>query len=289
MNSNYSETFTDQFESFLHYMPNNPFQEPFKVAWEYMIRNYSKQYIAVLGSLLVHEVVYFSLCLPAFCFQFIPFMRRYKIQQDKPETFEKQWKCFKLLMFSHFVVQFPMMYGIYLYTEIFGVGYDWLSMPRWYVLAGQVIICSIIEDTWHYWIHMLMHDKRLYKYVHKIHHSYQSPFGMTAEYAHPIETIVLGFGFFAGILLLANHIIMLWTWVTFRLLETIDVHSGYDLWFLNPMHLIPGYAGVRFHDFHHYNFVGNYASTFRWWDWIFGTDKYYVEYCKRNRKNIKFS
>ena len=36
---------------------------------------------------------------------------------------------------------------------------------------------------------MLMHDKRLYKYVHKIHHSYQSPFGMTAEYAHPIETL----------------------------------------------------------------------------------------------------
>jgi len=34
-----------------------------------------------------------------------------------------------------------------------------------------------------------MHDKRLYKYVHKVHHNFQSPFGMTAEYAHPAETV----------------------------------------------------------------------------------------------------
>ena len=58
MNTSYSETYTYQIESFLYYMPNNPLQEPFKVAWEYMIRNYSKQSIAVLGSLLVHEVSY---------------------------------------------------------------------------------------------------------------------------------------------------------------------------------------------------------------------------------------
>ena len=35
--------------------------------------------------------------------------------------------------------------------------------------------------------------------------------------------------------------------MAFRLLETIDVHSGYDIP-LNPMHLIPGYAGIMNHD-----------------------------------------
>ena len=28
-----------------------------------------------------------------------------------------------------------------------------------------------------------------------------------------------------------------------RLLETIEVHSGYDFPYINPLHLIPGYAG----------------------------------------------
>ena len=37
-------------------------------------------------------------------------------------------------------------------------------------------------------------------------------------------------------------------------------------------------TGSRFHDFHHYNFNGNYASTFRFWDWLFGTDQQYKEF-----------
>lgn len=88
-----------------------------------------------------------------------------------------------------------------------------------------------------------------------------------------------------------------------RLLETVEVHSGYDFPYLNPLHLIPGYAGkkflgginffalflsipvsclstpgTRFHDFHHRNFLGNYGSTFIWWDWIFSTDQQYKEF-----------
>lgn len=89
-----------------------------------------------------------------------------------------------------------------------------------------------------------------------------------------------------------------------RLLETIEVHSGYDFPYLNPLHLIPGYAGIniiqldhnclynclyffilgiRFHDFHHKNFVGNYSSSFVWWDWLFGTDKQYKEYIAQEK------
>ena len=37
-------------------------------------------------------------------------------------------------------------------------------------------------------------------------------------------------------------------------------------------------SGAQFHDFHHCNCVGNYASTFTWWDKIFGTDQQYKEY-----------
>lgn len=47
---------------------------------------------------------------------------------------------------------------------------------------------------------------------------------MQAEYAHPAETIILGAGFFIGIMIFCNHVFFLWAWVCFRLLETIDVH-----------------------------------------------------------------
>ncbi|XP_066574149.1 methylsterol monooxygenase 1 [Amia ocellicauda] len=258
-------------------LPENPLQEPLKHAWTYMLDNYTKFQIATWGSLFVHEFIYFLFCLPGFIFQFIPFMQKYKIQPDKPETWEKQWKCFKMLLFNHFCIQLPMICGTYHFTEFFSIPYDWDSMPRWPFLLAQCFGCAVIEDTWHYFLHRLLHHKRVYRYIHKVHHEFTSPFGMQAEYAHPLETIILGAGFFIGIMVFCNHVTLLWAWVTFRLLETIDVHSGYDIP-LNPLHLIPFYAGARFHDFHHMNFIGNYSSTFTWWDKIFSTDSLYNTY-----------
>ncbi|XP_064614284.1 methylsterol monooxygenase 1-like [Liolophura sinensis] len=263
---------------YLELLPENPLKEPFRDAWEGMLQNYSKFQIATWGSLLVHEIVYFGVCLPAFLFQFIPFMQRFKIQDDKPEEFSKQWKCFKLILFNHFFIQLPLICGTYVFTEMFSIPYDWQHMPTWYNLALRVLGCAIIEDTWHYFLHQALHHKRIYKHIHKVHHFYQAPFGMTAEYAHPAETLILGMGFFWGILLLCNHFILMWVWVSIRLIETIDVHSGYDVPYLNIFHLIPFYGGSRFHDFHHRNFIGNYSSTFTWWDKIFGTDQQYKEF-----------
>jgi len=40
----------------------------------------------------------------------------------------------------------------------------------------------------------LLHHHSIYKYVHKVHHDHAAPFGMAAEYAHPIETAFLGLG-----------------------------------------------------------------------------------------------
>lgn len=62
-------------------LPENPFQPSLKHAWGYMLDNYTKFQIATWGSLIVHEFIYFLLCLPGFLFQFMPFMQRYKIQQ----------------------------------------------------------------------------------------------------------------------------------------------------------------------------------------------------------------
>ena len=42
---------------------------------------------------------------------------------------------------------------------------------------------------------------------------------------------------------MCDHVVQMWLWMFVRLLETIEVHSGYDFPYLNPLHLIPGYAG----------------------------------------------
>ena len=58
-----------------------------------------------------------------------------------------------------------------------------------YVTVAQLVGCLVVEDTWHYFVHQALHHKRIYKYIHKVHHNFQAPFGMVAEYAHWAETI----------------------------------------------------------------------------------------------------
>ncbi|XP_036077431.1 methylsterol monooxygenase 1-like [Rousettus aegyptiacus] len=153
-------------------------------------------------------------------------------------------------------------------------------MPRWYLQLARCFGCAVIEDTWHYFLHRLLHHK-IYIYIH-IHHEFQAPFGMEAEYAHPLETLILGTGSLIGIVRLCDHVV-LWAWVTIRFLETIDVHSGYDIP-LSPLNLIPFYAGPPYHNFHYMNFIGNYASTFTWWDRILGTDSQFIAYTEKMKK-----
>lgn len=248
----------------------------FEASWTWMTDNFTEYQIATWGSLLVHEVLYFGIALPGFLFQFLPFMRKYKLQKDKPETAALQWKCLKMLMFSHFCIQTPLIMGTYSFMKFFDIPYLYKDMPAWYVLAFQILACLMIEDTWHYFMHRLLHHPRIYKYIHKVHHNFSAPFGIVAEYAHPLETMILGIGFFIGVLIFCNHLILNWAWVTLRLIETIEVHSGYDIW--TPLHLLPFYGGAKFHDFHHMNFNGNYSSTFTYWDKLFGTDAGFNKY-----------
>merc|ERR1711957_933882 len=102
-------------------------------------------------------------------------------------------------------------------------------MPRFFDFAWRIVLSLLVDDTWVYFGYRALHDRRIYKYVHKLHHTYTSPFAPSAEYEHPVETVFLGIGFFTACMLFTNHLAFLWVWLYFRLVVTYDSHSGYDL------------------------------------------------------------
>lgn len=131
--------------------------------------------------------------------------------------------------------------------------------------------------------HQALHYGPLYRNIHKLHHKYSAPFGLAAEYAHPAETLILAIGTLGGPLGLCYftggnfHVVTMYIWVTLRLFQAIDAHSGYDFpWSLQ--HILPFWSGADHHDFHHMAFTNNYSTSFRWLDYLFGTDDKYRTY-----------
>ncbi|EQC39812.1 hypothetical protein SDRG_03234 [Saprolegnia diclina VS20] len=242
--------------------------------WQYMLDNYDEFTINAGLTFVLHEIVYFGGWIPYLLLDYVPWVQKYKIQ-DKPNTWAMTAKCLKLLAFNHVIVQLPMMISSHSSLTMLGFGME-APLPTAWTIFWKVMVSAVLEDFYNYWAHRFLHWKKIYKYIHKLHHEYAAPFGITAEYAHPAETLILGLGTFLGPLLLTRHLLTLWVWMVVRIMQSIDSHSGYDLPFALTSWL-PFWGGPVHHDYHHEKFDCNYASFFTIWDWVFGTDVQFRE------------
>jgi len=251
--------------------------------FDYLFTNYNATLVVTFGTFLVHELSYFAWYIPYFIADFVPSLQQYKIQKDKENTYSLQMNCFKRILLLHTLTQIPMMTLAHTVLSAAGMRHEG-PIPSWQSILAQILIFFIIEDFWFYWIHRLLHYGWFYKNIHKIHHEHSAPFGIAAEYAHPVESVILGIGTALGPMIIGLysgiHLITLWVWLVARLWQTVDVHSGYNFpW--SPNHFIPFWGGAEFHDHHHMAFLGNYASTFTYCDKLFGTDDRYQAWKKK--------
>lgn len=267
-------------------------QALFATAYQAMEAALTPYQMIVWVSFSLQCLFYLGLSLPSFLFPFFPALHRYKIQPNRaPVSLSEQWRVLKHVFMSKAFMILPL--AVLGYEAFHYVHYDlpisYAQIAPWWVLGLRVVASLWIEDSWHYLLHRALHHPAVYGYVHKVHHTYAAPFSFAAEYAHPVETALLGVGFFIPLLLFFDHLFFFWLWLLVRMWETADVHSGYDIPLLdhiNPLRLLPFYGGARFHDYHHKAFNVNYASTFYFWDWLFGTDKQYQKH-NAERKALK--
>ena len=222
--------------------------------WSVVLDNFSPFVIAGPLTFVFHELVYFGAWVPWLVLDQIPYFNKYKIQPEKKADGAMVAKCLKRLLLSHVFIQLPMQLLFHWVAQFLGFSMA-LPLPPVRDLAWQLPAFFVIEDFYFYWIHRALHHKSVYKYVHKIHHEHTHPFGIAAEYAHPVETFFLGIGTLLGPLFFAKHMVTLWAWLFVRLWETVEDHSGYDLpW--NPTNFIPFWGGAVHHDFHHKTLQG---------------------------------
>lgn len=216
----------------------------------------------------------------------IPFFENYRIS-TKPWPWkrgEKEKKEFMALVWSgvrvqvlNLLISWVAAFIAYPMATKNGYTADPGQIPGPLITFLQLAFFTVVEDTLFYFAHRTFHHPSIYRHIHKQHHAFNHTVSIAAEYAHPIEFIfgnIIPFG--TGPILLGAHCTTMYTWLLFRMGESVSSHSGYDFpW--TPWSIIPFGADAMKHDVHHSigatgGTAGNYATFYVWWDRLLGTD-----------------
>jgi sterol desaturase/sphingolipid hydroxylase (fatty acid hydroxylase superfamily) len=219
-----------------------------------------------------------------------PFFERFKCNRnswpwkENKEIWGKLMKnSFQLLLMNIFLIG-PGIAFLFSFNSSMKFKYN--DIPDTSELAIQILFCVIINDLAFHIGHKLMHTEWLYKNIHYIHHQYNNPIGISAEYSHPIEYIFATIIPAAlGPLLLSSriHITTAWGWLIWGIGATVEQHCGYDFPF-SPYGVFPLTFTSQYHDYHHTKYKYNYSSNFTFWDTLFGDNTDYFNFFLKSKR-----
>lgn len=192
-------------------------------------------------------------------------VRQYKVQPgtNEPVSTWSLIKCVLVVNFNHIVLGLPFLWGCYHVMVLRGGDLTPVlpSLPR---VVFDIVVSLMLKEIVFYYLHRLFHHRRLYKYIHKVHHEWQSPVAVMADYGHPLEHIFVNmFPVLLGPLVLGSHLVTIWLLASLASTGTILNHCGYHL---------PLFPSPEFHDYHHLKFTECYGNL-GLLDYLHGTDR----------------
>lgn len=203
------------------------------------------------------------------------FVLKYKIQENinVPVQWPKLKRCLITVFFNQIFVNMIVGYGVYHIMMWRGCDFGKeLPTVQWVLL--ELTIFLLFEEIGFYYSHRLFHHPRLYKHIHKKHHEWTAPIGITAIYAHPVEYMIANIlPAQIGPVIMGSHIATIWMWLIMVVSSAVIAHCGYHL---------PLLPSPEAHDFHHLKFT-NCFGTLGILDRLHGTDNMFRQTKKYQR------
>jgi sterol desaturase/sphingolipid hydroxylase (fatty acid hydroxylase superfamily) len=171
-------------------------------------------------------------------------------------------------VFSSFL---PILFllGLGQYTHF----YPRIAEYGWPYFFLSILLAMIIQDTYFYWTHRLMHHRRLFRWFHRTHHRSTNTNPWSTYSLNPLEAIVDSG---SGVLILLILPITGWALIIFTTINTIYAvytHLGYELF---PRSMSRHWLGrwintSTAHNLHHAKARYNFSWYFLFWDRVMGT------------------
>jgi sterol desaturase/sphingolipid hydroxylase (fatty acid hydroxylase superfamily) len=146
----------------------------------------------------------------------------------------------------------------------------WELSLDWSPIESPIRILSflILDDSFFYFFHRLLHSKFFFQRIHFVHHEFRNTNPFAAIYFHPVEFLLLSFGFLIGPILLGATVTEFFLWIFIRQWIAVSGHMPKSAsW--DPLPKLPFHPGSEFHTGHHINMAKNYGLFFPFWDSIF--------------------
>lgn len=173
------------------------------------------------------------------------------------------------LIFSCFII-----FTFILYIEGFTKVYENTNdFSLWYIPVS-VFLVLFLQDTYYYWMHRWMHNPKVYKYFHLVHHKSVHTTVFTSFSFHPLETISQAIFIPLVAVTIPLHIYAVLAIMLIMTLSATINHAGVEIypsgkfgnWFKRQ------FIGATHHDFHHTKFNYNYGLYFTFWDRLMKTE-----------------
>lgn len=229
--------------------------------------------------LFMNFVRYYPIAGVAFFIFYIwkkDYFARFRIQDKYPKS-EKIWNEIRqsavtLVMFAGIgTTVFVLIRLGVLKTQMYRDASLYGGVPY---MIFSFILLTIWHETYFYWIHRLMHHKKIYKYVHQVHHQSVNPSPIAAYHFHYIEAFFEAIYAVMFTLTVPIYYPVFIFHTFYAMILNIWWHLGYEFFPKGfASHWIFKWISTStHHNLHHQKFHGNYGLYFNFWDRIMGTN-----------------
>ncbi|MGV3528707.1 MAG: sterol desaturase family protein [Flavisolibacter sp.] len=235
-----------------------PLTDPLNFAWMTLLAFsvIMGRYVLIAG--IFHAVFY--LWFPAQWAQRKISRRAYKKDQFRKEV---KWSAVTALIFA-ITTSLLLLAWQKGWTKVY---MDVNDYPLWW-LPVSLAVSMLLHETYYYWLHRWMHQPKVFRIVHKVHHDSNITSPWTAFSFHPIEGLLQAIFLPVLLMVMPMNIYVVLLQLVLMTLSSVVNHLDIEIY---PRHFqkhIVGkwLIGATHHALHHQQFRYNYGLYFTCWD-----------------------
>lgn len=199
--------------------------------------------------------------------------KKHRIQDRYPETAsirrEVKWSLISLLITAGLATMLILLVQSGNTKMYFTIG-----ERGWFYFVFSTVAFILLYDTYFYWLHRFMHWKKVFPYVHRLHHMSHTPTPWAILAFNPLEAVLEFLIYPLAICLIPLHPAAVIIFVAYNIVINTLGHIGYELiprsFFRHPVF---GFSTtVTHHEMHHQKVRCNYGIYTTIWDRIMGTN-----------------